>query len=64
MSKTMPAMKLWVLEERGEGEKPFFRELVAFFPAANGKGFNGQFKAPLTGRLYLGPADKEPSGDK
>lgn len=43
--KVMPAMKLWVLEDKGEGE-PFFRELVAFFPAANGKGFNDHFEGP------------------
>ena len=44
--------------------KSLSSELVAFLSAANGKGYNGQFKAPLTGRLYLAPADKEPNGEK
>lgn len=64
--KQKPSHDVFSVEERGDGQKPFYRQLGACWPTKSGEGLNLVIHAvPLSGRLLLLPfKDKStPSSD-
>ncbi|MCF6199160.1 MAG: hypothetical protein L3J67_07145 [Hyphomicrobiaceae bacterium] len=65
-ASNMPVFNVYTVEDRGQGEDPFWLKIGAAFSHKDGKGFNLVLSAfPIDNRLVMRiPAENGEDGDK